>query len=528
MMRGSGNSKSRSSAYTRGYRRLAPTSQVDESLFGSPNPLDKHENSASKAPKNPSMNNQEGETVQIVTKDLIRSLRIPLKDPSGESLILPLAEFQRITSNTKVLTKEELQALKEARQKKKEEEITAAEERKRKIHEADLSRKENQALTELEIEARDRAQRLLQRANALKMEEEDEIKKLNNLIMAAQCQATRDAQIDEKKQIQAEMSEEEKRLDAMMEVERRKALETVEQIDELRKQQRIGGMQNICKQIQQHLNDKQMQDVMKEQEKVQTREKREKMKQEDFMAIEKKREEQQHLHEEVMRINTETMRAKEQRREEEKMADMRNMEYMRKKMKREAEFEAEQRRIKKEKELEIARLRAQQEKAKDYKAEQDDLRARRNQEAADREWRRKEKELNAKKAQEKAMLMEAREEQIHCKEQQLSMEAGREKAEFERVLKVQKEEIARQEELEKKQQQRARNHADAIRNQVKEQMLSAEAKRRDRLKEVSQLIEEARQRRVRLEEIKEKKLKELRATGVSERYCSEVERKAQL
>jgi len=46
--------------------------------------------------------------------------------------------------------------------------------------------------------------------------------------------------MDEKKQIQAELSEEEKRVDAMMEVERRRALETVEQIDELRRKQRIG------------------------------------------------------------------------------------------------------------------------------------------------------------------------------------------------------------------------------------------------------------------------------------------------
>ena len=59
------------------------------------------------------------------------------------------------------------------------------------------------------------------------------------LILGAQCQATRDAQIQEKKQIRTELTEEEKRLDAMMEVERRRALETVDQIDELRKQQRI-------------------------------------------------------------------------------------------------------------------------------------------------------------------------------------------------------------------------------------------------------------------------------------------------
>lgn len=65
----------------------------------------------------------------------------------------------------------------------------------------------------------------------------------------------------------------------------------------------------------------------------------------------------------------------------------------------------------------------------------DELRARRNQEITDREWRKKEKELGAKKAQEEAMLRAARLEQVHCKEHFLSIEAGREKAEFERVLK---------------------------------------------------------------------------------------------
>lgn len=48
---------------------------------------------------------------------------------------------------------------------------------------ADLSREENHALTELELEARDRTQRLLERANALRMEQEDEIKKLNKVKM---------------------------------------------------------------------------------------------------------------------------------------------------------------------------------------------------------------------------------------------------------------------------------------------------------------------------------------------------------
>lgn len=59
------------------------------------------------------------------------------------------------------------------------------------------------------------------------------------MILDAQCQATRDAQIQEKMQIQVELLEEEKRLDAIMEVERHKAMEAEKEIDELRKQQRI-------------------------------------------------------------------------------------------------------------------------------------------------------------------------------------------------------------------------------------------------------------------------------------------------
>lgn len=49
-------------------------------------------------------------------------------------------------------------------------------------------------------------------------------------------------------------------------------------------------------------------------------------------TLEKKKEEQQRLKEENMRINSETIRAKEWRREEEKMADLRDLEYMKNKM----------------------------------------------------------------------------------------------------------------------------------------------------------------------------------------------------
>ncbi|XP_077422591.1 cilia- and flagella-associated protein 45 [Vanacampus margaritifer] len=500
------------------YRTRAPSSQVDETLFGNNTQTSSH--SASKV-KDVPVQKQTDKTIQIVTKDLVRNLRVPCSDPSGQSIILPSADFEKITSRAKVLSKEEKKAL-------KENEMRAAEERKRQMLEADMCRQEKQVPSEVELEAHERAQRMLERASTLRMEQEEEIRELNRAILGAQCQATRDAQIQEKKQIQMEMLEEEKRLDAMMEAERRRLLDRVEQIDELRKQERISGKQQIFEQIQQRLEEKLVQEELKEQEKHQTREKQVRINMEELMALEKKREEQQRLHQEVMRINSETLRAQELKREEEKLADMREMEYIKNKLQREAEYEAEQKRIKKEKELEIARLRAQQERARDHKADQDELRAKRNQEIADREWRRKEKDLAAKKAQEEASLRAARLEQVQRKEQLLSMEAGREKADFERVLKIQQEAGIKQKEEDAKQRQNALGHAEAIRRQVKELGQAVVAKRKETLKEAEKLSEEARQRRRRISDIKQKKLKELKATGLSEKYCSEVERKAWL
>lgn len=76
---------------------------------------------------------------------------------------------------------------------------------------------------------------------------------------------------------------------------------------------------------------------------------------------------------------------------------------------------------------------------------------------------------------------------------------------------VQKQAIVKLKEEEEKRRQKSSRHAEAIRTQVKEQELSAVAKRRELFKESERLMEEDRQRRVRLEEIKEKKLQELKS-----------------
>ena len=63
------------------------------------------------------------------------------------------------------------------------------------------------------------------------------------------------------------------------------------------------------------------------------------------------------------------------------------------------------------------------------------MRAKRAQEQAERDWRRKEAEEMRKKAELEASLKQARSVQMEQKEHFLAVQAQRERAEFERVLR---------------------------------------------------------------------------------------------
>ena len=70
-------------------------------------------------------------------------------------------------------------------------------------------------------------------------EQDDEIKKLNEVILNAKCHAIRDTQLKEKEEIERAMRDEEERLDLMMEVDRVKALAEFEERERERHLQRL-------------------------------------------------------------------------------------------------------------------------------------------------------------------------------------------------------------------------------------------------------------------------------------------------
>ncbi|XP_077616110.1 cilia- and flagella-associated protein 45 isoform X2 [Crocuta crocuta] len=426
------------------YRTKAVSSEVDENLFGRVKPLaqsdgptvllrDKH---AIRKSLTALSSDRKRETIQIVTRYMVRKLIVPTKDPSGESLIMSPEEFERIKGASQVLTREELEAREQAFKKEKEAIMDAVTTRKKIMKQKEMVQRSKKKLSDLEEEAQERAQDLLQRASQLRAQQEEELRGMSKIILNAKCHAIRDAQILEKQLIQRELDAEEKRLDQMMEVERQKSIQRQEELDRKRREERIRGRRHIVEQMERNREERSLLAEQREQEKEQMLEYMEQLQQEDLRDLEQRHQEKLKMQAEIKRINDENQKQKAELLAQEKLADQMVMEFTKKKMAREAEFEAEQERIRREKEKEIACLRAMQEKAQDRQAEQDALRAKRNQEVADREWRRKEKENAQKKMETEAKLRQSRLEQVAFKEHTLAIQVQRDREEFERILRL--------------------------------------------------------------------------------------------
>ncbi|ELT97459.1 hypothetical protein CAPTEDRAFT_170976 [Capitella teleta] len=466
-----------------------------------------------------------GETVQIITKDLIRNLHVPQDDPSGQSIVLSRADFQRLIQASRVPTEEERKAKMEELKRLKESLQDEVQERKNFMKMKDLNRRKNEKLSELEEEEMKKAEHLRQKAIEQLNEQEDEIKRLNELILNAKCHAIRDAQIMEKQHIRTELEAEEKRLDQMMTADCKNAIKIDEEINRKKTEDRYIGAHQIMEQIEENQQNRLLDLEEKDRENRRMQKYLEKLCEEEAEKLERKRMEQDVLREELHKGNDEIQRMKAMEKEQNKLEDLKVIEWMKKKAEREAEREKEQEAVRIEKEREVARLRALQERDRDEQAERDALRAKRDQEQAEREWRRKEAESIKQKAVTEAMLQAAREQQRDQKAHFLAVQAQRERGEFEKVLKAQEELISKVQKEEEEKKKASLNYADEVRQQIRDKERDRVSQRNAFFEEGIRLDAEAKMRRQKLEEVKRRKLQELKAAGIPEKFVNQIEKK---
>lgn len=133
-------------------------------------------------------------------------------------------------------------------------------------------------------------------------------------------------------------------------------------------------------------------------------------------------------------------------------------------------FEEEVKKLKMSKEKEIAKIQANQKASQDLQAAKDELNALRTQDKVtflithkldiefvtcildiqvEREWRRKEREEAIKKIKQNEDLKQARQQQIEGQRESYAFEIQREKEEFDKIIKLNVEEIERTKEFDR-------------------------------------------------------------------------------
>lgn len=525
------------------YRTKAKTSQVDDLLFGSSNVSNlkkaRQQQKASKeetlhftagnvhlpSQQKKSLPSKKTDTIRVITKDLIRDVVVPRDDDQKDRKVIisrDSYDFLSWKANTVDQSDNEVKQQVDA---ERDQIMADIQKRKAEMDEADLSRKAGHPLNDLEKEAITQAEELQQRYQQKRLEENDEIKHLNELILEARCHAIRDEQIAEKKKLREEMFAENNRLDAMMEIDRIEAIQQQESIDRKRKEQRQAGAQQILDQIAVNESEKVLQEELKDAEARMMVEKQKQLQVQDLTEIQNRLLQQKELQEEIDLINETTRKNKAVRAAEEKMAELRVAQYQEKKDAEQKIREEQEAEVRRQKEIEIAKLRKAQERASDLAAERDALRAKRHEEFTEREYRRKVREELAKKQVMEAEMAAAREEQISAKRHLMAVQAARERAEFDKQLLEQKKEVERTVKANQLRSEDLRSYAKDVRSQIADREEKRIQERKAFFEETISKDKEIDEKNRQLEEVKKRKLQNLKESGVPEKYVYEVARR---
>jgi len=499
------------------YRTVNRTANnVDETLFG---------------PTKAAANRSNDKEITITGKDTVQvRYKNNRSNPNagggkGDAVVIPASELNRLRENATLMSKAEQDELKKRAEESYNERMKRSQARKEKMLQMEEERKKNALAADKDKGAMAQKNSVLERAKQMLDEDMDDVKHMNQMMLYSKVVTIRDAQIQEKRSVQAEKEDEERQLDMMMEIERLKALQMYEEREKSRLEDQRRGAVVIIEQIKDRQSQRMREEESRDQERAFILKQIESLKAEEVEQQKQKKMAAGRLMVEVNAANTAAMKIKEEKMLAEKLEEQKIIEYQENKEMKEREAEADKERLAAEKEAETAKMRARQEKAQDKASEMDALRAKRAMEAAERAARDKEQAERDRLEAINQELNAARKQQQSEKERRLGEQAKFERDEFERIIEVQ----MQQEEAERQRQgeeaQMLKQHAEELRYQINAREEKSLQERRDFLEEGNVGRAQIGSERRKLEKIKTRKIDELKKTGVPEKYWAELARK---
>ncbi|KYN39082.1 Coiled-coil domain-containing protein 19, mitochondrial [Trachymyrmex septentrionalis] len=487
---------------------------------------------------------------KIRDKSGTRKYLIPSKEPMVYPKIMTRKEYEDLKERSRVITKEERQTAVETAEKEREKLTKESLARKQAIRVMDMKkdREKDPRTKEIEEEAKKRTMHILERAYNMRLEQEEEIQKCNRIILQTKCRAIRDAQIAEKKLMGQELLEEEKRLNDMIEEERRWAIKEESRKEEEKAAKRLRFAKILQEQIIENEEQRIIEFERKQEESRLINLNNIAWQQDEIEKLRNKEAENAKVRQEIAEGNEQLKHFKAMEEEENRIIDLRIQNYHRLKEEREARKAEEQKleRLKKERERTRMAMRTVQAyelqgikyhtshsvmlfslkliKTINVHAQIDEINAARVQEEVEREWRRKEKEEALKKLEALRILQKEREVQVNNKRIMQAIEIERERREFERIVRVQQASFSKEKkELEQKQQQ-ALIHRSEILKQVNEKERERIAQRQKMFEEGLAIRTETAMRKKKLQDAMERKCQEMRENKVPDIYINEVKR----
>lgn len=464
------------------------------------------------------------EQLRLVTKDQIRTLRVPNMSSEPPSLVLSWKDYSRLRDDAVVKTDADRHRAELEAETLTDTRAAASVARRKEFESLDATRNGQQEKSELDVANERREQSLLNNARELMAEQDDEIKKLNELIMEAKVHAVRDAQVAEKARIVTDTQEHEYRLDLMMEEERVRGLLEAERVVAALKEEHLQGRRELEAQIDERKLQKELNDEIRETEQRAMLEKLELLHLEDYEAAQQKREEARALMADVTRANEEAIRIRQAREEASQLEEQKMAEFLAAKAQREQELEEDGLRKKALWERQQGRMVEKQSTASEQQLAKERLLEKRNLDAVERKARAEEKAKWEAKVIARDDLLDGLESQIDTRSKVMARAAEADKDDFDNNLLALKEVIAEEQAHEIEHKSRRVANREGVIQQIKQKERQAIQERVDFFAEGAKLDFEAKERKARLDEIKATKLDMLAMSGIDGRHLSQVNR----
>uniref|UniRef100_A0A1I8N8R4 Cilia- and flagella-associated protein 45 n=1 Tax=Musca domestica TaxID=7370 RepID=A0A1I8N8R4_MUSDO len=453
----------------------------------------------------------------------------PKKQPRSKDerkVSIPPRELERLKTASKVVTIEErLDALmkREEEAKRLEQE---AERTKQRFKEMDEARKRQEAErnTNLAADEGNDQMRILERAFLAKHEQEEEVKKANRIILEAKCHAVRDAQVQEKTQIQRELKNHEQLLERQVIDNAIKALsEEDEKFNKLHENKQKYA-DEIKKQLHERENLRFLEAERIEEESQMLRKANEAIKRDEERRMKESQERRRKYREDLAKVVEMSTQFRKMLWQQEREAEMKVAAYMKQKAERLKALHKEKMLAKQEFERKQQRIYSLAEKILQSKSDREEMSYLREQEKIEREYRRKEREAVLRKKQIEKELADARERQMQETKHRQALQIARAEQDFNVLIERLKNEEAK----ERKAQEERDRKRDMYRQDIIRQMGDNEMQRR-RLKELEKAQADAwreseRQRDANIRAVINVKLSAMREACLPEKYIKDVEK----